>query len=243
MEKFKKSLEDFERALELIPDSIAKGLKVVKPEDLEGGALYHISTNTKIAKFVPCISKRTMDGEDRSVPRICVSPTITGCMLAYGAIYSDFYAWDNKKNKDTNNALWQIYDIPFKLAIRPAKKLLPDQRDTGEHWLITYNRETREYVPRKIGMLKMVGYKSGYLKGELMDELTIAAKVESGEKVLFHSGVLLEPGTWLLKIKNWKAKNRHTALTVSVEPIDSKTHDDYVKERISMESKPFSASW
>src|SRR5574343_59645 len=243
MEDLKKALVDFERTLELLPDSVANGLKVVKPEDLPGGALYHISTNRNIKRFVPCISKRTMDGEDRSVPRICVAPTIVVCMLGYGAVYTDFHGWDNKNDKAVNKAIWQIYDIPFKFAIRPVKKLLPDQKDTDEHWLIAYNRETREYIPRKVGLVQMVGYRSGYLKGALVDELTLIAKVDAGEKVYFNNDLVLEAGTWLLKIGNWRFCNRNTDLSVSIEPIDAKTHSSYAKGEISMESKPIWADW
>ena len=101
--------KEFDRSVQLLPDAVAKGLKVVAPADLPAGTLYHISTNHDIPVFIPCVSTRTVDGEDRSVPRVCVSPDILKAMLGYGAVYNDFQNWDDSKKQMKNKADWMIY--------------------------------------------------------------------------------------------------------------------------------------
>lgn len=235
--------KELDRVLELLPASIAKGLKIVSPADLPAGTLYHISTNHDIPKFIPCISRRTMEGEDRSVPRVCVSPDILKAMLGYGAVYSDFQDWDSSKGKMKNKADWMIYQFDFELAIRPLKKLLPDQRDTDEHWLITYSKNTREFVPTKVGRLKMVGYRTQYLKGEMIDRLDLIIEVKA-PKILFSNGVLLTKGFYKLALANWKVSNRkHREISVTASPITSEEFKSYFSERVSLENLPPSANW
>ena len=45
--------KEFDRSVQLLPDAVAKGLKVVAPDDLPAGTLYHISTNHDIPVFIP----------------------------------------------------------------------------------------------------------------------------------------------------------------------------------------------
>jgi len=235
--------KEFDRAIELLPDSVSKGLKVVSPSDLPAGTLYHISTNHNIPTFIPCVSKRTMEGEDRTVPRVCVSPDVLKAMLGYGAVYSDFQDWDEKKQRLKNNAYWMIYRFDFDLAIRPVKRLLPDQRDTDEHWLITYSKKTREYKPTKIGKLKMVGYSTQYKNGQMVDRLELVIEV-TGSEILFSDGVLLTKGFYKLCLSNWKVSNRkHTEISVTSTAIKKDEYDAYMRERVSLEHLPPSASW
>ena len=235
--------KEFDRSVQLLPDAVAKGLKVVAPADLPAGTLYHISTNHDIPVFIPCVSSRTVDGEDRSVPRGCVSPDILKAMLGYGAVYHDFQNWDDSKKQMKNKANWMIYQFDFELAIRPMKKLLPDQRDTDEHWLITYSKNTREFKPTKVGKLKMVGYRTQYFKGDMIDRLDLVAEVKAPQ-ILFSDGVLLTKGFYKLTLANWKVSNRkHGDISVTATPITGEEFKSYFSERVSLENLPPSANW
>lgn len=234
--------KEFDRSVQLLPDAVAKGLKVVAPADLPAGTLYHISTNHDIPVFIPCVSSRTVDGEDRSVPRVCVSPDILKAMLGYDAVYHDFQSWDDKGNM-TNKANWMIYQFDFKLAIRPLKKLLPNQRETDEHWLITYSKDTREFKPTKVGKLKMVGYRSQYFKGEMIDRMDLVIEVKAPQ-ILFSDGVLLTKGFYKLVVSNWNfSKLKHGEISVSATPITNEEFKSYFSERVSLENLPPSANW
>lgn len=108
--------------------------------------LYHISMNNDIKRFVPKVSNRTCNKEDRSVPRISTSTSLVGCFNGYQSMLSDM---EGRKVKNFNG-LFTVYNLPFQYAIKPSYKLLPDVEVTDEYWLISWKRETYGIEPDKV---------------------------------------------------------------------------------------------
>lgn len=136
-----------EEYLKTIPAEIQKEMTVVKTKDY----LYHISTDPKIKKFTPRICDRSQEGEDRSIPRICVAENIMDCMLGYIDIFSNILKTCEKEGDYLGG--WKIYAFETPYMIKPSKALLPDVEKTNERWLVNHSEETASYEPIEAGIL------------------------------------------------------------------------------------------
>lgn len=112
---------------------------------------YHISTNPKIKKFIPRICDRSQEGEDRSIPRICVAENLMDCMFGYIDVFSNLLKTCEEDGDYFGG--WKIYGFDTPYAIKPSKALLPDVDKTGERWLVNYDSKTAEYDPMEAGVL------------------------------------------------------------------------------------------
>lgn len=93
---------------------------------------YHISSNPKIKRFIPAISQRQAPSEDRTVPRVCVSPHLVGAICGHAAVSMDAIdSWFDKKMFEMS-----IYDMPFTEYVKPNSKLVFDAEVTDEHWIV-----------------------------------------------------------------------------------------------------------
>jgi len=150
----KQHREDMDRYLSTVPKAVEKNCEVVSADEIGRIHMVHISTNTNIKAFIPMMSGRTMDKEDRSVARVCVAPELLSAMMGYGAA---FYESTVPKLKKDDDPKWKngyhIYGLPFEYALRPDKKILPDANMTNEHWLVSYNKDTAEYKPVDLGIV------------------------------------------------------------------------------------------
>lgn len=91
------------------------------------GYFYHVSENTRWEHSVwlkPRVVNRA-DGDEPTVPRICVAPTVAGCFV--GACYTEGY----KRVYRTKHKVW---------AVEPYN--VYDSKITGEMWLL----EPTEFV-------------------------------------------------------------------------------------------------
>lgn len=108
--------------------------------------LYHVSMNPNIGSFTPKVSKRTINKEDRSVPRISTSTSLIGCLNGYQSMVSDMEGRETKKF----NGLFTVYDLPYQYALKPSKRLLADVDNSDEYWLVSWKKETYSVLPRKV---------------------------------------------------------------------------------------------
>lgn len=125
----------------LVGDQINE-MNLVSAGDLNR-PLYHISMNPNIKAFTPQVSNRTLEKENRSLPRISTSTSLIGCMNGYQSVMSDM---SNRERKNFNG-LYKVYQLPYQYAIQPSKKLLPDQHLSDEFWLISWKKETYSIAP------------------------------------------------------------------------------------------------
>lgn len=209
-----------EQALALLPDNVKKELSVVSSAELGTDKLLHISTDPKIKQFVPNITKRTANNENRSVPRISTAPSLLGCLIGYCAAALDFSQGDH--HPDWLGG-WYIYGIPFELALKPSPKLLHDQRNSDEHWLITYSETTRSYAPTKLGKFFYRSVISQARTGKRpFKEVVMLVEVATDHPVLFAGKVQLTKGYWEItgpepsfNVEFWNQDKLYTVKSIS----------------------------
>lgn len=203
-----------EKALEALsitaPDLIKE--LVVKPiEDSGIDKVIHISNNHDIPLFIPIVPIRAGDGEDLRIPRICTASSITGCIIGYNGIISDFY-----NTEEGFKCQYVIYSFKPPVVIKPSNKLLPPVEITGERWIIPHEGHT-EYVPDKIAMLTVVGVSSRptSVNGNVVieDNIECVLSVYEGHNVKWTAGKEpLETGYYSIianKLPNWGFYNEN----------------------------------
>ncbi len=86
--------------------------------------LYHLSAHPLGESIIlrPRIPRDCAPFEDRRIPRICVAPTIRGCLLALQGCYYNTGQW------------WRYILAEDEQAAEPHR--VPDARLTGEMWLL-----------------------------------------------------------------------------------------------------------
>ena len=234
-------MQEWKEYSKFLSEKITNHLTPVLRKDVFGRSLYHVSTNPKIPVFIPQVSARTLDDEDVRVPRICTAPTLLACFVGYGALWADFYSGKKDSGK------WTIYDFDFELAFLAGKKLLPDQRSTDEHWLITYSKKTGEYRPSKVGLIKAVACKSRKVGETMVNAIEFVVDIRK-DSIYWSADHELKRGYWHIVVSNWidgNTKDRLKSTQHTVTAIDRKQYDQLAGEKLSMLAfeKPLSADW
>lgn len=147
-------LEMMQYYLAILDKNVSKNLEIVQSKDYPA---LHISSDPNLKQLIPRIGQRQGDMEDRTVPRVCVSSTLIGCLVGYAAAEYEFM---NKlpKNKqpkglkDTWRGGWYIYQIPYEYALKPNHKLVYDATLSKEFWLVNYKANVK-YIPNKVGKI------------------------------------------------------------------------------------------
>lgn len=181
--------ELLEERVDTMSTRIQQNATVVTPEDLGQDYLLHISPDPNIRKFTPKLTLRGAPSENREVTRICASTSLLGCLVGYAAAEEDYFKASD--NKEGYRGGFKIYALPFKAALRPNARLVYDAKHSDEFWLVTYSKETVEFIPESVG-------KAFY------ESITYVAR--SGKKP-FGFGVLLVEVTKEEGI--WYSKNNH----------------------------------
>lgn len=212
--------DELEKWFETSAEKVQRNAQIVTPEDLrnedyDGTYLLHISSDTNIKKFVPVIGRRQSKMEDRTVPRVCVCPSLLGCMIGYGKAENDFMELpsDGSKDNDSYKGGWKIYAFETPVSLRPNKTLVYDQAYSDELWLTMYSPQTIDYVPVAAGKLfwRTIGMvsRSGKLPvGEV--EMFIEVTYEKG--IMFSENLFLSPGYYQIdgplpsNTKSWKSR-------------------------------------
>lgn len=127
--------------------------------------LFHVSRYREgeeaIQEFVPRIPRNRMEGENDSIPRICVSDNLNGCFTATSNPSYEMYSYQRENSHcpyqqmshldilmETNQAgqMYRVYhfDMDESEVVSPGdlheKGWVPDALETNEHW-ITENRK------------------------------------------------------------------------------------------------------
>lgn len=237
--------------LALQPPEVVSNLRVVTPQRLRQPFVLHMSKNTQLTSFTPQVSRRVLSGENRTVPRVATAPTLAGCLLAYCSDLADF---TNRQDGLSLNGErvkfrggWGIYALPFDLALRPKRGLVPDVETTDEHWLVNYDADHVRYRGQLIGRFfyEQIGY---LIRGrERITEVVMYVEV-TDQYVRFDHRTVLTPGHWRLRVRGLhNAKRWNTIEQVEVEEIASGLYTSVkrnVASLLSLEDvEPLSASW
>lgn len=91
--------------------------------------------------FMPAVPWTAMNGEDRTVPRICVAPTLEGCISAIkpqGAFRRCLNANPDAKSYENDGEAYPVLIAEFH-GVRceaPSAAQVPDVGTTGERWIL-----------------------------------------------------------------------------------------------------------
>lgn len=234
--------EGMQHWLDLQPPAIKKRCEVVSKEG--GGSMYHLSLDGGITKFVPFISRRTGGAENITIPRVSVATSIFGCFIGYCQAFRDIQHPDFK-NKAFKNG-WYLYDIGYNECIKPHVKEVWDQEDSGEHWLVTYDADTRVYRGNIIAKLffsemsyvpKTNTYPRRYVK--MLVEVMVPTLVLGG-------GIDLQEGYWEvvgpdpMQIEKWSSNEGYKTRRLSAG--EYATAKKYSADLLSY-TEPPSSKW
>ena len=219
------------------PPLIKNNVKVVTPDELGQSFFLHIS-NKDSRYYYPRVSTKQIQGEDRSIPRVTVSDSLTGSIIGYAKIEEDFLrASDSLKN--TSNL--DITKIDFEYALRPNSKLVPDVNYSNEHWLVTYSKDTVRYTPKKIGSMFVseINY-SRSDKGFLFTVVKVLIELKTNDIIRLDK----VPGNTVSKGYYSFNVNLYNETISDLKTIDKKTFYSTKSDVLSMESNsPLYSEW
>lgn len=135
-------------------------------EVIRGVDFLHISTDHRIKKMRPRIGERQMKAEDRTIPRICGSESIVGCILGHAG-FREYYV-DKLVNATPTqwaNGYFTIYKAKVEQYVRPGWRLVPDAELTKELWIVPYAPECYEIEVEAIGKLYLRGTSEDLIDG------------------------------------------------------------------------------
>lgn len=116
--------------------------KVYSPSE----PLYHVSPASNIYKFFPKIPVQLKEGEDNTVARICTSVNILDALI--GMLDTS----NASRLKDGNLT---VYEFKPHISLRPSKKLLPNNTELNERWIVGYDPTYTDYDSTIVGEIKV----------------------------------------------------------------------------------------
>lgn len=220
--------------LSLLPVEVSKELTIVDSNTLNQSHLLHISKDTSIKRFTPAVTRRSMEGENSSVPRISTAPTLAGCILGYASDLYDFMEHANSATFDRKRRVayrggWAIYGLPFQTSLRPSAKLLPDVKRTDEHWLVTHDESTVAYTPVLLGKFfyESVLYKASAEAPRPIIDVFVEVLTET--PIPFTRNVQFEKGFWKIKVDSLHNAERWDKIQQS--ELQELTRQDYLNSK------------
>ncbi|MDH2154281.1 hypothetical protein [Stenotrophomonas sp. GD03657] len=194
-------------------------MTLVTPETLGQSMLLHLSYDNAISSFQPYVTKRTAEGEDRTVPRISTAPSLLACLMGYQTELNDFHGRPQVTSADGRKVEfaggWIIYGLPFQYAIRPNNKLVPDASRTDEHWLIAYDKMTTQHTPVRVGK---VFYDRVTYKGQDKEYpdiyIEMVIEVHPGMSLNLGMDTNLPAGYWIVETKNLHDSRSYKSIDV-----------------------------
>lgn len=132
--------------LKMTNPKVVKNVTIVTPDDLGSRYLLHLA-RMKFDELIPNVSKKAAPSEDNTMIRIHTSPYLIGCIRGYALVNYELLTIPSKNRLSFFAGGYYLYAIPFKVALRPNKRLLYDADYTNEIWLTTYDQNTVTYKP------------------------------------------------------------------------------------------------
>lgn len=132
----------------IVPSAILDRCALV-PEGALPTGLFHISANPDLKVMTPMIPKRTLNSEDATFPRVCVSSSWLGCVYGHSATLLDY---EGKSPPRDWLGGYVIFRTPFKYALRPHTSLLSDVNISDEHWLFDLGDDVQStFATERVG--------------------------------------------------------------------------------------------
>lgn len=191
------TLQDVQFRLKQFTNKVQNNVTIVTPDTLQQDCVYHIAWQ-RFSYLVPNVSRRASPTEDNTVPRIHTALSLLGCLRGYAGItWQIFHNVAHPKVKAHEyKGGWYLFSVPFDYALAPNTKLVFDSDYTKEHWLITYDAETRTYKPRHTHRFYFTKLEVIPLNtGKTENTLTLLLEIIPGATIhLTDDGILLKEG-------------------------------------------------
>ncbi len=139
------TLKEIQDAIELFGEDVAKNVEIVKNTDLNPPILIRVD-NELPKVFIPRMPRSAAFTENQTVPRVVTARTLMGCICGHAYVFDAVI--ERYPGQEYKNNVFKITAFEFEYALKPSTKLVFDAIETGEHWLIAYNKETTEYKPK-----------------------------------------------------------------------------------------------
>jgi hypothetical protein len=146
--------EDFYKWFSTQSKETQSNSRIVSADELGQDYMLHIDKQTPVT-FVPMLPRSAAKSENNTTARITVAPSLIGCLIGYARAESDLMDGTRKSSIENTGFRggYDICELPFKYCLFPNDKLVFDAARSQEHWLVSYNKETLEYAPTKIGKM------------------------------------------------------------------------------------------
>lgn len=256
VDKYKKDAQELEELLDITSTRVQQNVKIVTPEDYDDYPyMLHISTDTKIRKFIPSMTLRGSPTENRDITRVYVAPTLLGCMIGYAGIFDDVMgkASDGKEDNSGYKGGWMIYALPYSAALKPNTKLVYDFKYSDEHWLVTYNETTREFVPKPAGKFFVQAITLVPRNKKLPKPfMTFYVEITLDEGMPFGKKRQLEKGCWKIEgvdpdfVESWRDDElEYTFTSIPKAEFESakRASADLLSHTDALPARPASLNW
>lgn len=153
--------------------------------------------------FYPIMPTSAGDGEDNTCPRICVSPTLLGCLAGYGRVASDLTDHPAHEDQESKSFMGGYYISAFAYthALDVNQNLVPEAPITDEHWLVGFDSDSRVIKPVNVGKCFVKGlYYSN--KGNVVPDVSysLIVSVNPGFSLWLDPKVEIDAGNWAVNI-------------------------------------------
>ncbi|MCE5225870.1 MAG: hypothetical protein LLG05_08400 [Porphyromonadaceae bacterium] len=202
--------DDFYKWFSLQSKEVQSNSKIVSSQELGQDYMLHIDKQTP-DKFIPMMPRSAAQNENNTTARITVSPNIIGCLIGYARAEDDLISGTKQNTLDKTGFRggYDICEMSFNHCLFPNEKLVFDSQRSQEHWLVYYNKETAEYVPRKIGKLfvSKITYES--VSGSLPSPtFELYIEIHKQEGIKFSPNIYLEKGFYFAVVKFDRDKHK-----------------------------------
>lgn len=243
--------EALQKYLDIQKETTRRKLRIVSPDELFQGQLYHISPVKRIARFIPSISQRQGSAEDRTIPRVCVSDHLVGALLGYAAAVHDFIGTPINTGSGADGFYaggYYIHVFKDEYSLEPSSELVYDVKESHERWLVPYSSSKNEYVSTAAGkfFLSQVSFMSPY-KGTRDQELVCSGYLETPLAIQVTPTKVLEPGFY--HIENLRPERdktiqstRKNTRNVEIVQISKDDYESAKRPHVSMLSHSLSLS-
>lgn len=194
--------EDFYNWLALQSTQVQNNIKVVKQQESKYKVMLRTDKVVPDA-FYPVMPTSAGEGEDNTCPRICVSPTLLGCLAGYGRVASDLtehVAHTEQVTKDFNGGYY-ISAFAYTHALDVNQNLVPEATITDEHWLVSYDSDTRIIKPVQVGKCFVKGVyfsNRGAVAPNVVYELIVS--VNPNTSIWLNNDVEITEGNWFVTV-------------------------------------------
>lgn len=141
--------QDLKDTIALYHPDVQKNIKIATPDMFPLPIAFHITEPGVPNPFWPRLPKSAAPSEDATVPRVIAASTIVGCMNGASYIHSNAVYRQGGNEPCTN--YYHILGMRFDYCLLPNRELVYDAEVTQEQWLVSYNKDTKNYKHVQMG--------------------------------------------------------------------------------------------